>query len=390
MAKLPSGIEVRGDSYRVRIRRRGYPDQTASFSTLAEARHWKEQTEGEMAGGGFVDARKLRTTLLRDLILRYVEEETPKRKGAIPETYVLEALANHPIAAHSLEKFSDGVLASNLRKDLETKLTRRGTRRKPSTVLRVLATASSVCRHAARNWGYPAFANPFAAIDKPLLTRAESRRDRLASEEELVAITKASGSIFLPTFATLAAESAARRSELCRLRWEDVDIEECLITVRDSKNGDPRTIPISGPAILLLANFKKSDPAKGKGFVFKGRPANSEIELKNYPHIASDSATQAFTRARKRVSKTMPSIMELRLHDLRHTAATNIAALNAHGAAFTIVDLAAITGHRDVNSIARYLHPKATDLRDRMNAAAAVKVKFQEKKRRAALKAQKV
>ena len=381
MAKLPSGIEVRGDSYRVRIRRRGYPDQTASFSTLTEARHWKEQTEGDMAGGGFVDARKLRTTLLRDLILRYAEEVTPKKKGAVPETYILEALAVHPITAHSLEKFSDGVLAANLRKDLEAKLTKRGTRRKPATVLRVLATVSSVCRHAARNWGYPAFANPFASIDKPLLTRSESRRDRLASTEEIAAITKVTGSIFLPTFATLAAESAARRGELCRLRWEDVDLTECLITVRDSKNGDPRIIPIPVPAALLLANFKKTDPAKGVGFVFKGRPANNEIEPKNYPHIAPDTATQAFMRARERASKTMPSIKELRLHDLRHTAATNIASLNAHGAAFTIVDLAAITGHRDVNSIARYLHPKATDLRDRINAATAAKVKSQEEKK---------
>lgn len=390
MAKLPSGIEVRGDSYRVRIRRRGYPDQTASFSSLAEARHWKEQTEGEMAGGGFVDAKKLRTTLLRDLILRYVEEVTPTKKGAIPETYVLEGLANHPITAHSLEKFSDGVLAANLRKDLETKLTRRGTQRKPATVLRVLAAASSVCRHAARNWGYPAFSNPFEIIDKPLLTRSESRRNRLASVEEMVALTKATGSIILPTFATLAVESAARRSELCCLRWEDVDLAECLITVRDSKNGDARTIPVSGAAAILLANFKKADIANGVGFVFKGRPKNKEIAPRDHPHIAPDTATQAFMRARDRVSKSMPSIKELRLHDLRHTAATNIAALNAHGAAFTIVDLAAITGHRDVNSIARYLHPKATDLRDRMNAAVVAKEKALAQKRRAARKAEKI
>ena len=73
----------------------------------------------------------------------------------------------------------------------------------------------------------------------------------------------------------------------------------------------------------------------------------------------------------------------MRLHDLRHTAATNLASLNAHGAAFTIVDLAAITGHRDVNSVARYLHPKAAELRDRINAATAAKVKGQEEKKRA-------
>lgn len=384
MAKLPSGIEVRGDAYRVRIRRRGYPDQTATFPTLGEAKVWKEKIEGEMAGGGFLDGKKLRTTLLKDLILRYVEEVTPKKKGAVAETYILEALAENPIAAHSLDKFADGELASKLRNELESKPTRRGTPRKAATVIRILAAASSVCRHASRNWGYPAFRNPFEMIDKPLLTRASSRRSRLASEDEIKAIVNAaSGSIFLPTFATLAAESAARRSELCRLKWADVDLDECLITVRDSKNGDPRVIPIPGQSPLLLARFKKDDPAGGRGYVFKGRPKDPDTKPIDYPSVAPDSASRAFIRARKRVSKTMPSIMDLRLHDLRHTAATNLASLNAHGAAFTIVDLAAITGHRDVNSVARYLHPKAAELRDRINAATAAKVKSQEDKKHA-------
>ncbi len=383
MAKLPSGIEYRNGSYRVRIRRKGFPEQTQSFSTLEQAKGWRAQIESEMVGGGFVDAKKLRETLLRDLILRYVEEVTPTKKGAEEETYVLEALAEHKIAAHSLDKFADRVLASELKKDLEKQPKKDGKPRKPATVLRAIAAVSSVCRYAARNWGYPAFENPFVSIDKPVLTRAESRRNRLASDDEIAAIVKETGSIFLPVFATLAVESAARRSELCRLRWEDVSLDDCLITVRDSKNGDPRVIPIPGQSATLLARFKKMDLADGKGYVFKGRSLDRETKPIDLPPITGDAVTRAFSRARKRVSKTMPSIMDLRLHDLRHTAATNLASLNAHGAAFTIVDLAAITGHRDVNSIARYLHPKAAELRDRISAATAAKVKSQEDKKHA-------
>lgn len=367
---LPSGIELRGDTYRVRVRRRGYPEQTATFPTLAKARAWKSQIEAEMASGMFVDASNLRSTTLADLILRYVEEETPKKKGAEAETYVLEALAENKLCKHTLDKFADGVLAASIRKDLEAVKTKKGTTRKPATILRNLACLSSVCRHAIRNWGFPAFRNPFQGIDKPLLTRATSRRNRLATDDELNAIAKETGSLLLPTFATVAVETAARRSELIRLRWEDIDFDESLMTVHDSKNGDARTIPVPSHAMKLLAAFKKNDIAGGKGFVFKGVPQGNERPAPaDYPHIAKDTPTRAFIRARERAAEKFPSIKELRLHDLRHTAATNLSALNGFGAAFTVVDLAAITGHRDVNTLARYLHPKPTDLRDRIEAA---------------------
>ena len=119
MAKLPSGIEVRGDAYRVRIRRRGYPDQTATFPTLGEAKVWKEKIEGEMAGGGFLDGKKLRTTLLKDLILRYVEEVTPKKKGAVAETYILDRVPGRGVRV-AQEVMDSGIVGMPIRRSRRT------------------------------------------------------------------------------------------------------------------------------------------------------------------------------------------------------------------------------------------------------------------------------
>ena len=93
-------LEKRGpNQWRVKIRRRGYPLQTRTFETKATAARYIRRIEREMDGGVFVSHREAETTTLGELLERYLEEVTPKKKGADSESYRIRALLRHPLAA---------------------------------------------------------------------------------------------------------------------------------------------------------------------------------------------------------------------------------------------------------------------------------------------------
>lgn len=74
------------NTWRVRIRKRGHPTQTANFATEAEARAWGAEIEARYATGNRADQRIAEKTTLKDLLQRYLEEiipnaGDPKREG---------------------------------------------------------------------------------------------------------------------------------------------------------------------------------------------------------------------------------------------------------------------------------------------------------------------
>src|SRR5206468_1458203 len=60
-------------SYRVRVRMKGQPLQTASFSTLRDAQKWAKLREGEMLAGRHFPEKRQQYTL-SELISRYYDD----------------------------------------------------------------------------------------------------------------------------------------------------------------------------------------------------------------------------------------------------------------------------------------------------------------------------
>jgi integrase len=60
----------------------------------------------------------------------------------------------------------------------------------------------------------------------------------------------------------------------------------------------------------------------------------------------------AFQRARTRAG-----LVDFHFHDLRHMAATRLAEKLSN-----ILELSAVTGHKELRMMKRYYHPKAEDL----------------------------
>lgn len=338
-----ASITYRGEyQWRARIRRSGYPEQTKTFFTKADAEGWVREVEGKMDRGVFVDKSLLEKTTLFDLLNRYEKEITPKKKGVIQEKSKIKILK---------ESYLSGTSIGNIHAvDIVEYRDARLKEVEPATVGREMNLLSHVFNIARSEWGLRGLENPVQGVRRPKLPKGRNRR--IESVEELKRIIAATESQTLKVLIPLAIETAMRRSEMVSIKAVDVNLSKCTITLHDSKNGERRTVPLSSRAVALLRTHKPLE----NGEMFGMRP---------------DSATQAFSRAVKRARKIYEEeckaegkspdknfLTNLRLHDMRHEAASRLFE-NTDLREFEIMS---ITGHKDSRQLKRYTHLRATDL----------------------------
>jgi integrase len=139
-----------------------------------------------------------------------------------------------------------------------------------------------------------------------------------------------------------ALHTGARRGELARLRWADVDMRARTITFRHTKNGHARSVPMTDTLREALATLP--------------RPLSPEASL--LPEREPKVVSRAFSRLVGDLE-----IPNLRFHDLRHDAAS---ALTMAGVSQRAV--MEILGHRDPRMTMRYQHLSPGHLRDAMRA----------------------
>ncbi len=112
-----------------------------------------------------------------------------------------------------------------------------------------------------------------------------------------------SGNIML-----LALYTGMRRSELFRLRWQDIDFERGFIRIRDPKGGVDQTIPLNDAAREVLKSIYRS----GSPYVFPGRGGRQRTDIK-----------RPVNRIKERAG--LPKDFRA-LHGLRHVYASMLAA----------------------------------------------------------------
>ena len=130
----------------------------------------------------------------------------------------------------------------------------------------------------------------------------------------------------------LAIETGMRRGELLNIQSQDVDLEARTLHIPITKNGHPRTIPVTEAACSVLGSCMSD---------------NGRI----FPPSAN-----AFRLAWERL-KTRIGIKDLRFHDLRHEAISRFFEMG-----LSVPEVALISGHRDYRMLFRYTHLKAEDV----------------------------
>ena len=229
---------------------------------------------------------------MRRMFERYLAEVTPHKKGADQERYVLRGFARSRLA----EYCPGGLTPAAIREWRDQRLREVA----PATVNRGLAVLSHVIEHARREWGIDLPMNPVASVSRPKNARGRTRR--LVGDEEtwLLAACAGGRAPYLRDLVLIALETAMRRSELLSLCWEDIDLERATARLRDSKNGEPRTVPLS---LRARERLRQMRPVAGVGPV--------------WPDATGTGVLQAFRRAINRAG-----LKDLRFHDLRHEAAS--------------------------------------------------------------------
>ncbi len=266
---------------------------------------------------------------LADVWSRFEDEQLPLKKAKTREEYASQW--------HGLikERFSKSKVESISRGEIDK--FHKSMRSVPYRANRVLALLSRLLS-LAETWDWRAQgSNPCKKIER----FAEKPRARFLNAKELHQVADAMQDLVgegrLNPSAANAIEllllSGARLNEVLKAEWSLVDYDNSVINVPDSKTG-AKTIYLSDAALALLAN--QLEICGNSIYIF---PSNrSDGPLVNL--------RKSWCRICERAG--LPSV---RLHDLRHTAAS-IAV--GQGASLAIVGK--LLGHSQAQTTLRYAH----------------------------------
>jgi hypothetical protein len=70
--------------YRVLVRLRGYPAQTATFERKTDAKKWGQATEAKIREGRYFSDNEARKHTLSELVVRYIQTEISKKGSYAP------------------------------------------------------------------------------------------------------------------------------------------------------------------------------------------------------------------------------------------------------------------------------------------------------------------
>lgn len=330
MATFEKRVGTSGQAtWRGKVRRQTGPFLTKTFSKKSDAEEWARSIEHKIDVGDHVPNTEARKRTLGDAIDRYLDVTLPRskhRKNASEQTRLL-IVWKADLGSTPLVKLTSSVVA-DARDRLSKKTNRAGKPLSGATVNRHVTALSAVLRVAVREYGWLT-RNPVTNV-----TRFEDSkgRERFLSDDERIRILaecRASWCKALLPVVQLALATGARKGELMSLQWTSIDLRRRTIRFLDTKNGESRTVPLAATAITTIKDWRADKLPVGAVFQL----ATGTIDL---------AWREARTRAR---------LEDVRFHDLRHSAASYLAMSGA-----SLMDIAAILGHKTLAMVKRYSH----------------------------------
>lgn len=218
----------------------------------------------------------------------------------------------------------------------------------PATVEKLRVTMNRSFE-LARQWSLPGSeVNPVKGVPR---RKFNNKRERFLTAKEvarLKAAVRASINPQLQYIVELLLLTGARKNELLFAKWQQVDLDRKAWRIPDSKTGKPRYVPLSNAACDVIRRLPRFD---GCDWLLPN-PAT----LKPYTDIKHPWDT----------ARTAAGLDGLRLHDLRHTAASAMCA-----AGVDLYTIGKVLGHADYQSTMRYSHLADSKLLAAAEAGAA-------------------
>ena len=208
-----------------------------------------------------------------------------------------------------------------------TTVTRMGTLITRASLNRELSFLKTMFSLAVE-WGW-LNENPAKTVKK---LKGEGKRLRILAPEEICRLICFARQSLKPII-MLAVATGMRKSEILNLKLKDIDFTNSFVRVATSKNSEARNVPIDSHLREVFLELRKGR-----------RPSEYVFSRKNGDRILC--VKEAFKAACDRAG-----ILEFRFHDLRHTAASLLAAGGCD-----IITLQHILGHKTLAMTQRYAH----------------------------------
>jgi integrase len=310
------------------VRRTGYPSKSKCFRTKTEAAKWAVDHEARVLQHLTQKTDESSNLSLHELLDWFDSAQVPKyRSQATPLGITKTLRAYLPdcelrlLAPESITRYRDKRLADG---------------RSGSTVVRELNVLTRAINLARKELGIRLPINPAQEVIRPKASPPRDRRPDTTELEALINHAYVRGNQELAWSIELAVETGMRLGELVGIRIEKIDLISRIILLNETKNGEPREVPLSRRGYELVLKLK----------------GNRDTGELLYRWRTPEGLKSAWRRLRHSAG-----ITGLRFHDLRHEAASRFfeKGLNQF-------QVAAITGHKTLQMLKRYTHLRAPDL----------------------------
>jgi len=318
--------------YRVLIRMKGCPPQSATFDRKTDAKKWAQDTESAIRDGRHFKTIEAKKHTFADMVDRYIKYVLPlKPKMEMQQKTQLEWWKKQ-LGPYLLSDVTPAKIGE-CRDLLMHGKTRYEKKRAPATVNRYLAAISHCFTMALNEWGWVEL-NPVSRVKKLQEPRG---RVRFLSDGERVAFLAACKDSYLPSLypiVILAISTGMRQGEIFRLTWPDVDFKRKQLVIHETKNDERRVVPVVSEAHRALKEYRK-------------------VRKVDEDHIFPNEARSGVQAIRTAWDAALSEaeITDFRFHDLRHCAASYLAMNGA-----TLAEIAEVLGHKTLSMVKRYSH----------------------------------
>ncbi len=331
--------------YRAQVRLKGQEPQSLTFERRTDAVKWIQKTETELRENRFFGTKEGKRKTVSEAIERYIEDpnivsqKNYENKKAILRWWGNEighrfiADISPALITEKRDRLAKAKKKINKRLQAKTKEIIEPETFSKARVNRYLATISHLFTIALKEWGWIEF-NPVKNVSKLKEPRG---RVRYLTADEKVRLLKActeSASPYLSLIVRIALSTGMRKGEILGLTWQDVDLITGRLLIRESKNGEQRSIRIMPDVHSLLLEHSKLRNINSN-FVFPSQDQHKPASIKTAWENALKSA----------------KIEDFRFHDLRHTTASYLLMSGS-----SIAEIAEVLGHKTLAMVKRYSH----------------------------------
>lgn len=314
-----------------------------TFSAKKDAAAWARETETAIERGEYGTGAASKKRTVSALIEDFKKERLPDYEAAAHLERQLDWWGKK-LGKIAVQKVTPTDIAEQ-RDQLRKRINKRtGQPLNAKTINRYLAALSTLMKWGIQEKGLRRD-NPVRSLSR--LKERNVEPQFIGKREDLDALRKAAAAdadpMALPLILTTLA-TGMRLGELCRLRWSHIDLKAGLLHIPVTKNGQPRTVRLAGPALGSLKAWGKVRRL-ASDLVFP--PLDPDAESKDGEEVTGQDR---ITRIWKRLRKTTPGT-DVKFHALRHTAGTWLSQEGFHP-----TDVARVLGHKSLAMALVYQH----------------------------------